>query len=163
MRHLDIPRFSRNNKVLPSPTSTTSSFTPNMFGIDESDADSSASMTSIGGLVSPSGISRYHSEPISLAEVVSPSFHGSVRSPSGSGCAGSTFIRRASMFHERFDLLELYPRDPLRQTIYQGKSFSKPSMSMASEYRQKRLIPENSVFRITYIFRRMIGNRQDRK
>jgi hypothetical protein len=162
MHHLDIPRFSRNNRVLPSPTSTTNS-TASTYESDGSGAGSISSLTSIGHLASPFSISQYHSEPNSLAEIASSPFHSSVHRPSGSDYADPACLHRASLFRERFDLIQMYPRDPFRQTIYQGESYSQPSISANAVYRQKEISRVNSAFKLAHLFRFIIRAKQQRK
>ncbi|KAJ2960563.1 hypothetical protein NQZ79_g4137 [Umbelopsis isabellina] len=107
MHLLVIPHFSRHNKVLPSPVSTTHSNASD-FTSDESDSDSNLSFPS--DLTPPTGLSQFQSEPVSLA---------SLRSPSP-GCSADCFggncdrrcARRTSMFQERFDLFQGYQRLP---------------------------------------------------
>jgi hypothetical protein len=162
MRHLNIPRFSGHNKVLPSPTSTTYS-TRSALESDESDLDSSSSIISIGQLSSPSNITHLRSISDALVEATLPSFHSGVQYSLNNRYNSSTDTRRASMFHERFDLLEMYPRDPLRRTIYQHESHSEPVMSAAYGYGPRRKSRENSVQRIAHMFRNMMGGSRHRK
>ncbi|KAG2172504.1 hypothetical protein INT44_006677 [Umbelopsis vinacea] len=162
MRHLNIPRFSGHNKVLPSPTSTTYSNRSTLES-DESDLDSSSSIISLSQLSSPSNINPLQSIADALAEATLPSYHSGLRYSSNNGHDSSSYTRRASVFHERFDLLELYPRDPLRRTIYQHESHSEPVMSAAYGYGPRRISRENSVQRIAHMFRNMMGVSRHRK
>ncbi|KAI8583450.1 hypothetical protein K450DRAFT_290402 [Umbelopsis ramanniana AG] len=162
MRHLNIPRFSGHNKVLPSPTSTTYS-NRSALESDESDLDSSSSMISMCQLSSPSNITQLRSIPDALIEATLPSYHSGFQFSSNNGYDSSTYTRRASVFHERFDLLELYPRDPLRRTIYQHESHSEPAMRSTYGYGPRRMSRENSVQRIAHMFRNMMGVSRHRK
>jgi hypothetical protein len=162
MRHLNIPRFAGHNKVLPSPTSTTHS-NQSVSESDESDIDSPSSITSMDRLVSLSGISQLHSVPTLLANSTPSNFHCRVHHISGGECNNSICTSRASVFRERFDLLELYPRDPFRRTIYQGESFSEPAMNTTYGFGPRRMSRENSVQKIAYMFRSMMGVSRDRK
>lgn len=162
MRHLNIPRFSGHNKVLPSPTSTTYS-NQSALESDESDLDSSSSSMSMGQLTSPSNLTPLRSIPITSIEATIPSFQSGVQYSSDNRFNTSTYTRRASVFHERFDLLEIYPRDPLRRTIYQHESHSEPVMSAAYGYGPRRISRENSVQKIAQMFRSMMGVSRRRK
>ncbi|CAO3683584.1 unnamed protein product [Umbelopsis ramanniana] len=161
MRHLNIPRFSGHNKVLPSPTSTTYS-NRSALESDESDLDSSSSSMSMDQLTSPSNLTSLRSIPNPSVEATLPSFHSGVQYSSDNGFS-SSYTRRASVFHERFDLLELYPRDPLRRTIYQHESHSEPVMNAAYGYGPRRISRENSVQKIAHMFRSMMGVSRRRK
>ncbi|KAG2180866.1 hypothetical protein INT43_008445 [Umbelopsis isabellina] len=123
MHLLVIPHFSRHNKVLPSPVSTTHSNASD-FTSDESDSDSNLSLPS--DMTPPTGLSQFQSEPVSLASLRSPS-PGCSADCFGNNC-GARCARRISMFQERFDLFQGYQRLPYSQAI------DGPPMGMRRSY-----------------------------
>jgi hypothetical protein len=155
MHLLVIPHFSRHNKVLPSPVSMTNSNASD-FTSDESDSDSNLSFPS--NITSPTGLSQFQSEPISLAGLRSPS-RGCSADCLGADCSGRC-SRRISIFQERFDLFQGYPRLPYSRTTESNQTGMPRSYTIGPGHEQVDIGKDASVRKFSYTFRSIFKSRR---